>query len=61
MIFAMLIWGASWPSGKIVGEYSNPNIIMVWRSHCKNTSASPFSFFYQELSTIQNITAVMEC
>ena len=31
MIFAMLIWGASWPSGKIVGEYSNPNIIMVWR------------------------------
>ena len=31
MIFAMLIWGASWPSGKIIGEYSNPNIIMVWR------------------------------
>ncbi len=31
MVFAMLIWGASWPSGKIVGHYSNPNIIMVWR------------------------------
>jgi drug/metabolite transporter (DMT)-like permease len=31
MVFAMLIWGASWPSGKIVGEYGNPNIIMVWR------------------------------
>ena len=31
MIFAMLIWGASWPSGKIVGQYSTPHIIMVWR------------------------------
>ena len=31
MVFAMLIWGSSWPSGKIVGQYSSPNVIMVWR------------------------------
>ena len=31
MIFAMLIWGVSWPSGKIVGQYTSPHIIMVWR------------------------------
>ena len=31
MVFAMLIWGVSWPSGKIVGQYTSPHIIMVWR------------------------------
>ena len=45
MIFAMLIWGASWPSGKIVGQYSNPTIIMVWRFVFAALTIAIFMFF----------------
>jgi len=31
MIFSMVLWGLSWPSGKIVSEYGSIPVVMVWR------------------------------
>jgi drug/metabolite transporter (DMT)-like permease len=31
MIFSMMLWGLSWPSGKIVSEYGSIPVSMVWR------------------------------
>ena len=31
MILAMISWGASWPAAKIVGQYANPQDLIVWR------------------------------
>ena len=31
MVAAMVIWGISWPSAKIIGRYADPELIMVWR------------------------------
>ena len=31
MIFSMILWGLSWPSGKIVSQYGSIPVIMVWR------------------------------
>lgn len=31
MIFSMVLWGLSWPSGKIVSQYGTIPVIMVWR------------------------------
>ena len=31
MILSMISWGLSWPGAKIVGQYANPQDIIVWR------------------------------
>lgn len=31
MVFAMLIWGISWPNAKIAGRYADPELLMAWR------------------------------
>ena len=31
MFLAMLSWGGSWPSGKVVADYTNPEVIVFWR------------------------------
>ena len=31
MILAMISCGASWPAAKIVGQYANPQDLIVWR------------------------------
>ena len=47
MVFAMLIWGASWPSGKIVGQYSSPNVIMVWRFILASSTIALFMLLFK--------------
>ena len=31
LVFAMFIWGISWPSAKIVGRYADADLLMFWR------------------------------
>ena len=31
MIIGMVLWGLSWPNGKILGDYTSVPVLMVWR------------------------------
>ncbi|MCD5407090.1 MAG: hypothetical protein LRZ99_05310 [Desulfotomaculum sp.] len=31
MLFAMLAWGGSWTSAKIIAEYAAPEVLVFWR------------------------------
>ena len=63
MVFAMLIWGASWPSGKIVGQYSSPNVIMVWRFILASSTIALFMLLFKInfkiLKTLSNLMVLI--
>ncbi len=47
LILSMIIWGASWPAGKVLSAYSTvPNILMI-RYFLVVLSMIPFLYFYK--------------
>ena len=44
MIFAMLIWGLSWPNAKITGRYADPELLMIWRFIFGTVTMIPIMF-----------------
>ena len=45
MVIAMLTWGLSWTNAKIIGEYSDPPLIMLWRFFIASLSFIPILYF----------------
>ena len=41
MILAMLSWGLSWTNAKLVGQYADAPLIMVWRFLIAAISIAP--------------------
>ena len=41
MVLAMVTWGLSWTNAKILGEYGNAQLIMVWRFFFATLSFAP--------------------
>jgi len=54
IILAMLSWGLSWTNAKLVGQYSDAPLIMVWRFLLATISIAPvliiakISFFFEK-------------
>ena len=42
MVVAMLTWGLSWTNAKILGQYADAPLIMVWRFFFASLSFAPF-------------------
>ena len=41
MVLAMLTWGLSWTNAKILGQYADAPLIMVWRFFFASLSFAP--------------------
>ncbi len=47
MVLAMLTWGLSWTNAKIVGQYAEPQLIMIWRFFFASISLLPIMISYR--------------
>ena len=45
MVLAMLSWGLSWTNAKLVGQYGDAPLIMVWRFLLATISIAPILLF----------------
>ena len=54
MVLAMLTWGLSWTNAKLIGQYSDAQLIMVWRFFFASISLIPvliiskISFYFKK-------------
>ena len=53
----MLSWGLSWTNGKILGEYGNVNIIIVWRFFFASLFFFPY-LLYTKKSLLPNRNSI---
>ncbi len=48
LILAMMIWGLSWTNAKILGTYTDPQVIMFWRFLFSGLSFIPVMYFFKQ-------------
>ena len=44
MIISMTTWGLSWTNAKILGQYTDPIVLMVWRFLFASLSIAPIVY-----------------
>ena len=52
MILAMLSWGLSWTNAKLVGQYADAPLIMVWRFSIAAFSIAPILLITKILDSL---------
>ncbi len=48
MLLAMLTWGGSWPSGKLIAGLARAEVIIFWRYFITSLSILPFLFIFKQ-------------
>jgi len=48
MLLAMLSWGGSWPSGKLIAGLARAEVIIFWRYFITSLSILPFLFIFKQ-------------